>query len=79
MLFPKTTTAREIQRKYRKVFDEVKRTKKPIVVMRNNKPHVAIVDYSSLDELEAIADIFQSMQEIRQGKAKPLVSLADLK
>ncbi len=77
--FPKVTSAREIQRNYRKLFDFVKRTKKPLIVMRNNKPDVAIIDFNKLEEYEAVSSIIQSMQEIRAGKAKKLSSLADLK
>ena len=77
-MFPRTTTAREIQRNYRQVFDRVKRTKKPVVVMRNNKPEVAIIDIKELERIEAIASVERSMEEYRQGKGKVLRSLADL-
>jgi len=50
-MFPKTTTAREIQRNYRKIFDEVKKSKEPIFVMKNNKPEVAIIDAKELEEM----------------------------
>jgi len=53
--FPKTTTIREIQRNYKKVFEEVKKTKQPIIVMKNNKPDIAIVDVKKLAEMAAIA------------------------
>lgn len=77
--FPKTTTAREIQRNYRKIFDEVKKTKEPVVVMKNNKPEVVIMDPKKLEEMQAIMDVLQSREETRQGKAKELKgSLVDL-
>jgi prevent-host-death family protein len=49
---PQMVSARAIQRDYRKLFDRVKRTKKPLIVMKNNKPDVAIVDLSMLGDLE---------------------------
>lgn len=52
-LMPKTVTPREIQRSYRKIFDEVKETHEPIIVMKNNKPEVAIVSIDSLDKISA--------------------------
>lgn len=77
--FPKTTTGRELQRNYRKVFDLVKKTKQPVVVMRNNKPDVAIIDAKKLEEMEAILAVLQSREEARQGKVKELKgSLTDL-
>lgn len=78
MLFPKTTTAREIQRNYKKIFSMVKRTKQPVFVMKNNKPVVAIVDAKKLEEMQATLEVLQSYQEAKQGKTKELTSLVDL-
>lgn len=77
--FPKTTTAREIQRNYRKIFDFVKKTKEPVVVMKNNKPEVVIMDAKKLEEMQAIFDVLQSREEARQGKVKELKSFKDLR
>lgn len=78
-MFPKTTTAREIQRNYKKVFDEVKKTKEPVFVMKNNRPQVAIVDAKELEEMEAVIAVLESREEARSGKAKVLKgSLEDL-
>ena len=78
-MFPKTTTAREIQRNYKKVFDEVKKSKEPVFVMKNNKPEVAIIDADQLEEMEAVLAILQSREEMRAGKGKLLKSLANLR
>lgn len=79
LTFPKMTTAREVQRNYRRLFDYVKKTKKPILVMRNNKPEVAIIDVKRLEEIEAIESIFRSYEQARSGKARVLKgSLVDL-
>lgn len=76
---PKITTAREIQRNYRKVFDAVKKTGEPVVVMRNNKPDVAIIDAQKLEEMQAIIEVLQSRKEAKAGKTKLLEgSLEDL-
>ncbi|MBI2315264.1 type II toxin-antitoxin system Phd/YefM family antitoxin [Candidatus Daviesbacteria bacterium] len=77
--FPKMTTAREIQRNYRKIFDEVKKTKEPIVVMKNNKPEVVIMDAKKLAEMQAIMDVLQSREQARQGKVNELKSFKDLR
>ena len=77
--FPETTTARQIQKNYRKIFDAVRKTKKPVVVMSNNKPDVAIVDVKELEKMQATLEILQSREETREGKAKLLKgSLSDL-
>ena len=82
---PQTVSAKDIQRNYRKIFDQAKESKKPIVVLNNNKPDVAIVDVELLesmikqielaDALEAIKDY----QKAKKGnKLINLRSLADL-
>ncbi len=79
MLFPKTTTGKKLQQNYRQVFDMVKKTKEPVIVMRNNRPDVAIVDYKRLEEMQAVFDVLSSHEEAKAGKAKLLKgSLADL-
>jgi len=78
-MFPKTTTARDIQRNYRKVFDEAKKSKEPVFVMKNNKPEVAIIDAKKLEEMEAILAVLESREEARAGKAKVLKSFKDLR
>ena len=77
--FPRTTTAREIQRNYRKIFDLVKKTKEPVVVMKNNKPEVVIMDAKKLAEMQAILDVLESREQARQGKVKELKSFKDLR
>lgn len=77
-MFPKMTTARDIQRNYKMVFDSVKKTKEPVFVMKNNKPQVAIVDAKKLEEMEAIIAVLQSREEIKAGKGKVLKSLESL-
>lgn len=77
--FPKTTTGKELQQRYRQIFDEVKETGEPVFVMRNNKPDVAIIDAKKLEEMEAIMNLLQSREEAREGKVKVLKgSLTDL-
>lgn len=76
---PKFTTAKELQKDYRRIFDEVKKTGEPVVVMRNNQPDVAIVDAKKLEEMQAILDVLKSREEARAGKVKLLKSLKDLR
>lgn len=77
--FPKTTTAKEVQQNYRRVFDLAKKTKEPIIVMRNNKPDVAILDVKRLEEMEAVIAVLKSREEAKTGRSKVLKgTLADL-
>ena len=78
-MFPKTTTGKKLQQNYRQVFDMVKKSKEPVIVMRNNQPDVAIIDVKKLEEMQAILDVLQSREEVKAGKGKLLKgSLADL-
>ena len=86
--FPKTTTVREIQRNYKKVFEEVKRTKQPVVVLKKNRPDIAIVDVQAFDELnkrleefeieDALRSAKRGAEEFKQGKTIKARSLAHL-
>ena len=85
---PKTISSSDIQKKYREVFDEVKRTKEPVIVLTGNKPDVAIVDFNYLEELkkesyerelkEAIEAIRAGDKELKAKKTKVLSSLTNL-
>lgn len=54
MLNPVTVTARDILRNYKKVFDKVKRTKQPAVVISQKEPQVAIVPVEDLEKLRQL-------------------------
>lgn len=70
--FPSTTTAKQLQQNYRRVFDLAKKTQKPVFVMRNNKPDVAIIDAKQLEKMEAIISILRSKEDYKKGKTKIL-------
>ena len=86
--FPKTTTIREIQRNYKKVFEQVKKTKEPVVVLKNNKPDIVLVDIQALQEMNKRLEEFeidgalrsgkQGMKEYKQGKTITAKSLSHL-
>lgn len=85
---PKTVSVSEIQKNYRRIFDEAKKTKKPVIVLSNNEPDVVIIDYDSLEELRRVsyeAEINDTLRvveegrkEYREGKTVKAKSLADL-
>ena len=87
-LMPKTVSVSDIQKNYRKIFDTAKRTKEPVIVLSNNKPDVAIIDYDSLEilrgkayELEiedTLRTIEEGRKEYKEGKTIKAASLADL-
>lgn len=54
MLNTVTVTARDILRNYKEVFDKVKRTKQPAVVMSQKQPQVAIVPLEDLEKLRQL-------------------------
>ena len=53
---PLTISAREIQRGYKKVFDTVKKTKRPVVVMANNNPQAAIISLEMLEKFNQLEE-----------------------
>ena len=65
---PPTVAARDIQRGYKKVFDTVKKTRRPVVVMANNTPQAAIISLEMLEEynrLQAEQNAFAIIDGIR--------------
>lgn len=54
MLNTVTVTARDILRNYKEVFDKVKKTKQPAVVVSRKEPQVAIVSLDDLEKLKVL-------------------------
>lgn len=70
--FPVTISAREVQRRYKKVFETVKKTRRPVVVMANNTPQAAIISLEMLEEYNKIKDekeLFRIIDEIQAKNA----------
>lgn len=87
-LMPKTASPRDIQRNYRTLFDEVKASEEPLLILSNNKPDVVVISYKqyeafthSQEEREqdmARAAIENYESEKAAGQLKELSSLTDL-
>ncbi|MBI3103617.1 type II toxin-antitoxin system Phd/YefM family antitoxin [Candidatus Daviesbacteria bacterium] len=54
MLNTTIITARDILRNYRRVFDQVKKTKRPVVIVSQKEPQVAIIPLDDLERLKAL-------------------------
>ena len=54
MLNTVTVTARDILRNYKEVFDKVKRTKEPAIVVSQKEPQVAIISLDDLEKLKVL-------------------------
>ena len=82
------TSIEKIVRNYRTLFDWVKKTKKPLFVLRRNVPDVVVVDVGWLKNLEEKLNQAEeerilgmakgAEKELKAGKAKVLTSLANL-
>ena len=85
---PKTASARELQTQYRKLLNEVKETREPIVIMSNNTQEAVIVDIETYERLREAArkceleDTLEAIREYekdkKEGKLIKLNSLMDL-
>jgi len=87
-MFPKTASVQQIQRQYRTIFDQVMKTKEPLIVLNNNKPEVVIIEIGQFQELQLKAEKYE-MEIVKQviagykkekaaGKLKKLNSIAEL-
>ena len=87
-IMPTTVSSKEIQTSYKAIFQKAMRLREPIVVLKNNKPQVAIMDIETLDEmkkkieelemLDALDSIRVYQEEKRKGKLRTIKSLKEL-
>ncbi|MDO8429694.1 MAG: type II toxin-antitoxin system Phd/YefM family antitoxin [Candidatus Daviesbacteria bacterium] len=87
-LMPKTVSVSDIQKNYRKIFDDVRKTKEPVIVLSNNKPDVVIMDIKILESLnkkleeaeieDTLRVVEEGRREYEEGKTIKANSLADL-
>lgn len=87
-ILPKTTSSKQIQKNYRSLFDEVMKTKEPLVVFNRDKAEVVVIDIKTYDYLASTAEQYeQSLAKIAienyqtekaNNKLQKLDSLADL-
>ena len=87
-IFPKTASSRDIQTKYRSLFDEVMETEEPLIVLNNNKPEVVILSMKKFEALSREKEVYEQglaqraveeyRKEKKNKKLRKLSSLADL-
>lgn len=58
-LMPQTVSSKDIQTSYKVIFEKAMRLKEPIVVLKNNKPQVAIIDYEEFEKLQQFQKDFE--------------------
>jgi PHD/YefM family antitoxin component YafN of YafNO toxin-antitoxin module len=73
-----TISARQIQREYKKVFEDANKSKEPIVVMSNNKPQGAIIGLDLLEKLQLDAVLREALEEYKAGKTKSISTMEEL-
>ena len=74
-----TISARQIQREYKKVLQNANKSKKPIVVMANNKPLGAVIGLDLLEKLQLEAVLNEALDEFKAGKTKSISTPEELK
>ena len=73
-----TISARQIQREYKKILEEANKSKKPIIVMSNNKPQGAVIGLDLLEKLQVDAVLKEALEEYKAGKTKEISTLKEL-
>ena len=73
-----TVSARQIQREYKKILEEANKSKKPIIVMSNNKPQGAVIGLDLLEKLQVDAVLKEALEEYKAGKTKEISTLKEL-
>lgn len=65
---PSTVSARQIQRDYKSVFSQVKKTNKPIMVISNNEPQVVLISIEKFNQYfqaETETKFWEAVSEIQ--------------
>lgn len=57
--------ARNLQKSYKSIIEEVKTKKKPVVLTTNNKPQAAIISLEDLEKLEQTKTALGSMKMLK--------------
>ena len=73
-----TVSARQIQREYKKVLEKANKSKKPIVVMSNNKPQGAIIGLDLLEKLQLDAVLNEALEDYKAGRTKSISTMEEL-
>lgn len=73
-----TISARQIQREYKKVLEEANKSKKPIIVMSNNKPQGAVIGLDLLEKLQLDEVLREALEEYKAGKTKSISTPEEL-
>lgn len=73
-----TVSARQIQREYKKILQKANKTKKPVVVMANNKPLGAVIGLDILERLQLEAVLDQALADYKAGKTKTISTKKEL-
>lgn len=68
-----TVTTQQIQKEYRKIFDRVKQSGTPVVVINRSKPDVVIISVSLFDKVQKMMD---SGKKEPSTSAKALMKMA---
>lgn len=74
-----TVSARQIQRGYKKVFEDANKSKEPIVAMANNKPLGAVIGLDLLEKMQLEAVLKEALKEYKSGKTVSIETEKDLK
>lgn len=73
-----TISARQIQREYKKVLQKANKSKKPIIVMANNKPLGAVIGLDLLEKFQLESVLKEALEEYKAGKTKEINTEKDL-
>jgi prevent-host-death family protein len=89
MLLPRYASVQDIQKNYHQLFNQVKKTRKPLLVLKNNRPEVAVITVDQLEKLaqttlqnlelqDALAAIKTGEEELAKNQLIEADSLLDL-
>lgn len=78
-----TVSAKQIQRGYKKIFEDANKSNEPMIVITNNKPVGAVIGLELLDKLNKNIQLEllekEALAEYKNGETKTIATPQDLK
>ncbi len=58
-MLPNFTSMQQIQRNYRKIFDDLIKNGAPLIVLNNNRPEVVVLSYEEFTDMQKKAEAWE--------------------
>lgn len=69
IMMPPIAQVAELQKNYRSLFDNVKKTRRPLFLLKQNKPDVVILEPNFFQEIAQKANLYEKNKALKKSTA----------